>query len=94
MNNLLKFTFTFCAFFSLAFTPNVVSQEVEEVVVTATKKEESIQDLAISIEAFTAESMEENMIKDASDLQEVVPGLIIDKGIGSGVSYAIRVTGS
>ena len=94
MNNLLKFTFTFCAFFSLAFTPNVVSQEVEEVVVTATKKEESIQDLAISIEAFTAESMEENMIKDASDLQEVVPGLIIDKGIGSGVSYAIRGTGS
>ena len=51
--------------------------------------------MAISIEkAFTAESMEENMIEDASDLQEVVPGLIIDKGIGSGVSYAIRGTGS
>ena len=94
MNNFLKITFSFCAFFSLAFSTNIVSQEIEEVVVTATKKEESIQDLAISIEAFTAESMEENMIEDASDLQEVVPGLIIDKGIGSGASYAIRGTGS
>ena len=31
----------------------VTAQEVEEVVVTATKKEESVQDLAISIEALT-----------------------------------------
>ena len=62
MNNFLKITFSFCAFFSLAFSTNIVSQEIEEVVVTATKKEESIQDLAISIEAFTAESMEANMI--------------------------------
>ena len=35
----------------------VTSQEVEEVVVTATKKAESTQDLALSIEAFTAESL-------------------------------------
>ena len=70
------------------------AQEVEEVVVTATKKAESVQDLALSIEAFTEEDMEKNLIKDASDLQEVVPGLIADKGIGSGVSYAIRGTGS
>ena len=31
---------------------------------------------------------------DVYKRQEVVPGLIIDKGIGSGVSYAIRGTGS
>ena len=37
-------------FFSFA----VISQEIEEVVVTATKKEESIQDLALSIEALDA----------------------------------------
>ena len=33
------------------FSFTVSAQEVEEVVVTATKKEESTQDLAISIEA-------------------------------------------
>ena len=80
-------------FISSALTVPLSAQEVEEVVVTATKKAESVQDLALSIEAFTEEEMEKNLIKDASDLQEVVPGLIADKGIGSGVSYAIRGTG-
>ena len=54
MNNFLKLTFSLCACFSLVFSTDLVSQEIEEVVVTATKKEESIQDLAISVEAFSA----------------------------------------
>tara|TARA_X000000368_G_scaffold147944_2_gene116671 strand:- start:1588 stop:4296 length:2709 start_codon:yes stop_codon:yes gene_type:complete len=94
MNNFLKLTFSFCAIFSLVFSFDVVSQEVEEVVVTATKKEKSIQDLAVSVEAFTAESIDTNMIDDFSDLAEVVPGLITDKAIGSGASYSMRGVGS
>ena len=94
MNKISKVLLGTFASFALAVPFFVSAQEVEEVVVTATKKAESIQDLALSIEAFTAEDMEKNLIKDASDLQEVVPGLIADKGIGSGVSYAIRGTGS
>ena len=73
MNKLSKFSFvTFTALFF--FSLNSLSQEVEEVVVTATKKSESIQDIALSIEAFTSESIAENMIEDISDLAEVVPG--------------------
>ena len=34
------------------------------------------------------------MIEDISDLAEAVPGLIMDKGIGSGASYSMRGTGS
>ena len=94
MNKISKVLLGTFASFALAVPFFVSAQEVEEVVVTATKKAESIQDLALSIEAFTAEDMEKNLIKDAADLQEVVPGLIADKGIGSGVSYAIRGTGS
>ena len=94
MNKLSKVLLGTFASFALAVPFFVSAQEVEEVVVTATKKAESVQDLALSIEAFTEEDMEKNLIKDASDLQEVVPGLIADKGIGSGVSYAIRGTGS
>ena len=93
MNKLSRFTLASLGFLFF-ISSSVISQEIEEVVVTATKKAESIQDLALSIEAFTSESIEANMIEDASDLQEVVPGLIVDKGIGSGVSYAIRGTGS
>ena len=80
--------------FLFLFSTHTFSQEVEEVVVTATKKEESVQDLALSVEAFTSESITENMIEDFSDLAEAVPGLIMDKGIGSGASYSIRGTGS
>jgi iron complex outermembrane receptor protein len=48
------------------FSFTVSAQEVEEVVVTATKKEESTQDLALSIEAVTAESLDVNQVYDVS----------------------------
>ena len=72
----------------------VTAQEVEEVVVTATKKEESVQDIAISIEAFTAESLAENQVYDVSDLAEITPGLETAKIIGSGSAWTIRGIGS
>ena len=77
MSNLNKYFFGIFAVFTFSFT--AIAQEVEEVVVTATKKSESIQDLALSIEAFTAEDVSENMIQDSDDLAEVVPGLITAK---------------
>ncbi|MDA7829755.1 TonB-dependent receptor [Gammaproteobacteria bacterium] len=70
------------------------AQEIEEVVVTATKKAESIQDLALSIEALSAESLDVNQIYDVSDLAEVTPGLETSKGIGSGSAWTIRGMGS
>ena len=93
MKNFSKFTLISVSFIFL-YSAQIFSQEVEEVVVTATKKSESIQDIALSVEAFTSESIQENMIEDMSDLAEVVPGLIMDKGIGSGASYSMRGTGS
>ena len=91
MNNITK---VLLSILILAVPYALKAQEVEEVVVTATKKSESIQDLALSIEALTSEDIELNMVQDAEDLAEVVPGLITAKGIGSGASYAIRGTGS
>ena len=93
MKKFSRFTL-FSLSFLFLFSTHIFTQEVEEVVVTATKKSESIQDIALSIEAFTADSVAENMIEDMSDLAEVVPGLIMDKGIGSGASYSMRGTGS
>ena len=70
------------------------AQEIEEVVVTATKKAESIQDLALSIEALSAEALDVNQIYDVSDLADVTPGLETSKGIGSGSAWTIRGMGS
>ena len=72
----------------------VTAQEIEEVVVTATKKEESVQDLALSIEAVNAESLDVNQVYDVSDLAEITPGLETAKTIGSGSGWTIRGMGS
>ena len=77
-------------FISVATT----SQEIEEVVVTATKKAESTQDIAISIEAFTADQLSTEQIYDMTDLAEVVPGLNVSKGVGSGSAWSMRGIGS
>ena len=88
---LLKNTLLFnIVFFSFAIT----SQEIEEVVVTVTKKAESVQDIAISIEALSAESLKENQVYDVSDLAEITPGLETAKIIGSGSAWIVRGVGS
>ena len=88
---LLKNTLLFnIVFFSFAIT----SQEVEEVVVTATKKEESLQDVAIAVQAFTSEDIADQLIYDMDDIAEQVPGLGVGKSVGSGSAYTIRGIGS
>ena len=91
--NLRIYSFlTFLVTFSFSFS--AFAQEVEEVVVTATKQEKSVQDIPVSIEAFTAEDIDKNLVEDFSDLAEIVPGLIVDKALGTGSSYSMRGVGS
>ena len=94
MNNYLKLTFSFFTLIAITFSANTISQEVEEVVVTATKKEESTQDIPISIQALTAENLKAEQIYDMTDLAEVVPGFGVAKGVGSGSAYSMRGIGS
>ena len=50
---------------------------LEEIVVTAQKRTEAIQDVPIAISAFTAETIERQGLDDALDLQLQVPNLLI-----------------
>ena len=92
INNLNKLFFTFVL--ALSFSFSIVAQEIEEVIVTATKKEESTQDLALSVEAYTAAMIDNEQIYDASDLADVVPGFETQKAIGNGSAYSLRGIGS
>ena len=94
MSKFTRLSLGFSFYLSLIFTAFITAQEIEEVVVSATKKEQSVQDIPVSIEAFTAEDIDKNMVEDFSDLAEVVPGLIVDKALGSGSSYSMRGVGS
>ncbi len=53
----------------------VAYAQIEEIVVTAEKREESLQDVSISVTAFNEESLQLGGIDDVSRLELLVPGL-------------------
>jgi len=60
---------------SLATPATTSAFDLEEIVVTATKRETSIQDTPLAITAFDANSLEENHVTDIYDLRGMVPSL-------------------
>jgi iron complex outermembrane receptor protein len=52
-----------------------VAQQIEEVIVTATKREESIQDVPLAITAFTADFVRQVNLDDVKDLVTFAPGV-------------------
>ena len=71
---------------------NQDSLGLEEIVVTARKREESLQRAPISITAFTGASLEEQQITNVSQIAEATPNLIFDAGAPiSGTSSAASV---
>jgi iron complex outermembrane receptor protein len=61
--------------FAQADQPAASSGNLEEIVVTARRKEEKLQSVPVAITAFTPSSLEEKHIESASDLAHHVPGL-------------------
>ena len=52
------------------------SRLIEEIVVTAQKREEQLQDVPISITAFSSEKLDALGVQNARDLEAVTPGLV------------------
>lgn len=69
--------------------------ELEEIVVTAQKRAESVQDVPIAMVAFGGEQIQELAIGDLRQLIEYVPGveLFDDRGISSQPTWIIRGVG-
>ena len=66
----------FCGFSSTSVFA-AEGRQIEEVVVTAERKEASVQDTSISITAFTGEMIEDFGIRNQSDLQNMIPATTI-----------------
>lgn len=77
-------------------TAAVSAQErvIEEVVVTATKRAESVQDIPLSVNAFTGAQLEEAGVKDIRDIAGQTPGLSIKSRGETEGSVFIRGIGS
>jgi outer membrane receptor protein involved in Fe transport len=68
-------------------TESVTSQRregIEEIIVTARRREESVQDVPISITALSAEDMKAFGVRNLADMEGIVPGLNMGGG-GNGV---------
>ena len=80
------------------FFPMVSHAQIEEIVVTAQKREENLQDTPIAITVFTEESLEGRMINDISKLADFTPNVIFDtttpiSGLSNGAAVFIRGVG-
>ena len=62
---------------------------LEEIIVTAQRREESLQDIPMSVSAFSSDALEVRVIEDMADLQFAVPNLLAD-----GLRLAIRGIGN
>jgi iron complex outermembrane recepter protein len=69
---------------------------LEEVIVTAQKRAQSLQDVPIAITAISQEMLQDQNIFDVLDLQKAVPSLTIIKGYNraNGVPVVIRGMGT
>ena len=63
---------------ALAVEQDTETFSLEEIVVTARKRAENLQDTPISISAFTARTLEKRQINSANQLSQVTPNLIFD----------------
>lgn len=69
---------------------------IEEIVVTARKREENIQDVGISVSALGPQEIEDNFARDMRDLVYVSPNLVLDdtaQGPGGVAAAYIRGIG-
>ena len=72
---------------------------LEEIVVTAQKREESLQDTPVAVSAFTADAIETKGIDDISEVASFTPNLVFDttspvSGLSSGAVVFIRGIGN
>ena len=64
-----------------------------EIVVTAQRTSQKLQDVPIAVSAFSGEALEKQQIKNASDLQLTLPNVTFTKGNFTGSSFTIRGIG-
>ncbi|MHA7817246.1 MAG: TonB-dependent receptor [Pseudohaliea sp.] len=81
---------------AITSVPVVQAQQgvLEEITVTARKREESMQDVGISVSALSETEIQRQFARDIQDLANIAPNLIIDDtGQGPGGTAAIFIRG-
>lgn len=70
------------------------SAELEEIVVTAQKREQSIQDVPITITAIDGETLDAYAIDDLFEVANIVPGMVFSRAPDDGLALTFRGLGT
>ena len=77
----------------LAFAQEASERGIEEVIVTAQRASESIQDVPIAVTALTGDMLQDRQIQSATDLQLNTPNVTFTATNFGGASFSIRGIG-
>jgi outer membrane receptor protein involved in Fe transport len=66
-----------------ALSPAPARAQIEEIVVTTRRTEESLQEVPVAVSAFTAESIERQGLTTTSDVLKLVPGVQFDQAFSA-----------
>jgi len=79
-----------CGLLALTSTTQANNLVLEEVVVTAQKRAENLQDVAAAIAAVSSEMLDDNGITEFTDTTKLVPGLVMRKSSATGTNISLR----
>ena len=87
----------FCVITLATVVAPVQAQELEEIIVTAQKREQNLQEVPVSITAYTGAQMRDMRINNTDDVVDFTPGLTMFSPLGEGntPNFSLRgVSGS
>ena len=91
----LKKLFISSTFFSVLCLAGITeAQVIEDVIVTAEKRSESVQDISQSVTAITEDDLDAKNINSFVDLSAIVPGVTVAKNEGYKTVISIRGVGN
>ncbi|RYG04372.1 MAG: TonB-dependent receptor, partial [Caulobacteraceae bacterium] len=79
---------------STVASPALAQNVIQELVVTAQKREEALQDVPIAVSAFDQEALQKGKIDGGPNLVLAVPNVNFSKGNFTGYNFQIRGIGS
>jgi iron complex outermembrane recepter protein len=72
---------------------NQPSSGLEEIVVTASRREQNLQDVPMAVQAFTGESLQTQGIENVENLKAVVPNLVVAGNLGGSDTAQFTIRG-
>lgn len=96
MANKLVYTGLLAIFASLALSPALAQEQVmEEIIVTASKRPQTLQEVPIAVSVVDADAIEKAQVNDILDLQSMVPSLRVTQLQTTGnTNFVIRGFGN